>query len=501
MPLSSRSTFERALLDAVLDAAVDGIVMIDAEGRIQSFNAAAERIFGYARDEVLGANVAMLAAEPHRGRHDSYIRSYLETGQGRIIGVGRRRLTARHKDGSEFPIELGVSDARFGESQLFVGLIRDLSEAVAQETRLANARAELQAVADTLVDAFITIDAKGAIASVNRAAEQMFGYDAEEMIGRNVAMLMPDTTAREHDGYIARYEATGRKRIIGAARPEKARRQDGSEFRIELAVSEMKVSGERMFVGVVRDITERVEQEATRDALIADLQASNSELDEFAYITSHDLKEPLRGLANNARFLVEDHGEAVPEDARKRLARMQALCERMEKLIDSLLYFSRLGRQELAVVDADLNAVVAEVAELLGPYFEEHGAELRVVTPLPVVRCDQQRVAEVFRNLIVNAVKYNRSERKLIEIGAVRRGAGAHELYVKDNGVGIAKEFHDEVFKIFRRLNPEDREGEGTGSGLTFVQKIVERHAGRIWIESEAGSGSTFHFTLERAPQ
>jgi PAS domain S-box-containing protein len=499
MPLSNRSTFERTLLEAVLDAAVDGIIMIDAAGRIQSFNSAAERIFGYSRDEVLGANVAMLAAEPHRGRHDSYIRSYLETGQGRIIGVGRRRLTARRKDGSEFPMELGVSDARFGESQLFVGLIRDLSEEAAQETRLADALAQLQAIADTLVDAFITIDGRGTIASVNRAAEQMFGYGADEMVGRNVSMLMPEATARAHDDYIARYEATGRKRIIGATRPEKARRKDGGEFRIELAVSEMKLSGERMFVGVVRDVTERVEHELMRDELIADLQSSNDELDEFAYITSHDLKEPLRGLANNARFLLEDHGEAVPEEARKRLARMQQLCERMEKLINSLLYYSRLGRQEMAIVDADLGEVVRETVELLGSYLEEHGAEVQIAAALPVIRCDRQRVAEVFHNLIVNGVKYNRSPRKVIEIGA-RRNGGVNELYVKDNGVGIAPEFHGEVFKIFRQLNAEDRDGEGTGSGLTFVQKIVERHAGRIWLESRPGSGATFYFTLEKAP-
>jgi PAS domain S-box-containing protein len=499
MPLSSRSTFEHTLLEAVLDAAVDGIVMIDAGGRIQSFNSAAERIFGYARDEVLGANVAMLAAEPHRGRHDSYIRSYLDTGQGRIIGVGRRRLTARRKDGSEFPMELGVSDARLGASQLFVGLIRDLSEEAAQETRLADALAQLHAVADTLVDAFITIDAKATIASVNRAAEQMFGYAADEMVGRNVSMLMPEATARAHDGYIARYEATGRKRIIGATRPEKARRKDGSEFRIELAVTEMKVSGARMFVGVVRDITERIEHELMRDELIAGLQTSNSELDEFAYITSHDLKEPLRGLANNARFLIEDHGASVPDDAKKRLARMQQLCERMEKLINSLLYFSRLGRQELAIVDADLGEVVRETVALLEPYLEEHGGEVRVATPLPTIRCDRQKVAEVFHNLIVNGIKYNGSARKVIEIGA-RRNAGVHELYVKDNGVGIAEEFHGEVFKIFRQLNAEDRDGHGTGSGLTFVQKIIERHAGRIWIESRPGAGATFQFTLEKAP-
>jgi PAS domain S-box-containing protein len=499
VPLRHASAFDRTVLEAVLDAAVDGIVMIDAAGRIQSFNAAAERIFGYDREEVLGANVAMLAAEPHRSVHDGYIKSYLATGQGRIIGVGRRRLIARRKDGSEFPMELGVSDARLDEKQLFVGLIRDLSEEVAKETALANALAQLQAVADVLVDAFITIDAKGTVASFNRAAEQMFGYAADEVIGRNVAMLTPERIAREHDGYIARYETTGRKRIIGATRPESARRKDGTEFPIELAVTEMRISAERMFVGVVRDVSTRVENEALRDELIGDLQASNAELDEFAYITSHDLKEPLRGLANNARFLIEDHGGAVPEDARKRLARIQMLCERMEKLIDSLLYFSRLGRQELAIVDADLGEVVREVVELLGPYLEDERAEVRLISKLPVMRCDRQRVAEVFRNLIVNAVKHNRSERKLIEIGARQGEGGARSIFVKDNGVGIAPEFHDEVFKIFRQLNASDRDGEGTGSGLTFVQKIVERHAGRIWIDSRPGEGATFHFTLEKS--
>ncbi|MCB9947156.1 MAG: PAS domain S-box protein [Rhodospirillaceae bacterium] len=492
----AKAALDGALLESALDAAIDGIVMMDDEGRIVLFNSAAERMFGYRRDEVEGASVAILATEPHRSSHDRYLHGYLDTGLGRIIGVGGRRLPARRKDGSEFQIELGVSEARLGGRRVFLGMIRDISHAAAHQTALADVMAQLQAVADTLVDGFITIDAKGTVAYVNRAVEQMFGYPAVEILGRNVSMLMPEQTARAHDGYIARYRSTGQRRIIGAARPVVARRKDGSTFPMELAVSETQVSGQRMFAGVLRDVSDRVAQEAMRERLLAELQASNRELDDFAYIASHDLKEPLRGVANQARFLMEDHGDQLPQEGLRRLVRMQALCGRMESLINSLLSYARLGRQDLAFGETDLAGVIAELRQLLGPYLEDHGARLEVVTPLPTLSCDRWRVSELLQNLIVNGVKYNRSDRKLIQVGCTADAADGYRFFVRDNGIGIDPRFHRDVFKIFKRLDSDPGDG-GTGSGLTFAQRIVERHGGRIWIESAPGAGTTVHFTLQ----
>jgi signal transduction histidine kinase len=233
------------------------------------------------------------------------------------------------------------------------------------------------------------------------------------------------------------------------------------------------------------------------------LERSNKELDDFAYIASHDLKEPLRGIHNHARFLMEDNEGKLDPDSSKRVDRLIYLSQRMERLVNDLLYFSRLGRQDLAVQSTDLNAVVHDIEGTLETFLEERGAKIRMPAPLPTVRCDKTRVTELLRNLVTNGIKYNESPEKVVEIGysperPARDGTLArHVFWVRDNGLGIAPEFHEDVFRIFKRLqSAKDGAQEGTGVGLTFVKKIVERHGGTLWIESALGAGSVFCFTL-----
>ena len=237
------------------------------------------------------------------------------------------------------------------------------------------------------------------------------------------------------------------------------------------------------------------------------LERSNQELDDFAYIASHDLKEPLRGLFNHASFLLEDYQGKLDEDGVRRLKRLSQLSQRMERLVNDLLYFSRLGRADLAVQETDLNGVIAEIRLMMEAMLTERHARIIVPRPLPRIVCDKPRVTEVFRNLITNAVKYNDKAKRTVEVG-FREAVNTHDgpewnvFYVRDNGVGIEAEFYDEIFRIFKRLNntPDGQEA-GTGVGLTFVKKIVERHGGRIWLESVPGNGTTFYFNLNCARQ
>jgi light-regulated signal transduction histidine kinase (bacteriophytochrome) len=269
--------------------------------------------------------------------------------------------------------------------------------------------------------------------------------------------------------------------------------------------------GEKEFVGVLRDLTVRKKQEESlRDTLgrlaayAADLERSNQELDDFAYIASHDLKEPLRGIHNHSRFLLEDYEDRLDQDGKRRLDRLVHLSQRMEKLVNDLLYFSRIGRFDLAVRPTDIAAVVGDVITTLEQFIEERHAKVVVVGDLPDVFCDTVRVTEVFRNLVVNAVKYNDRTEKIVEIGWLptrtdeSQKARRHVYFVRDNGKGIAPEFYEDIFKMFKRLERSD-DDSGTGAGLTFVRKIVQRHGGHIWLESEPGSGTTFYFTLAPA--
>ncbi len=227
-----------------------------------------------------------------------------------------------------------------------------------------------------------------------------------------------------------------------------------------------------------------------------ELDQSNKELDDFAYIASHDLKEPLRGIHNYSSFLLEDYAGKLDEDGRSKLETLMRLTRRMETLIDSLLQFSRLGRVDLATDQVELDEIVAEILDSLAISLQEDNVTVRVPRPLPAVRADRVRVGEIFYNLIVNAMKYNDKAEKWIEVGW-RGGAGPPVFYVRDNGIGIPEKHQDSVFRIFKRLHGRDKFGGGTGAGLTIVKKIVERHHGRIWIESSAGEGTTFYFTLQ----
>jgi signal transduction histidine kinase len=246
------------------------------------------------------------------------------------------------------------------------------------------------------------------------------------------------------------------------------------------------------------DLEHRV-QDRTRDLETAnlELQQSNRDLDDFAYIASHDLKEPLRGIHNYSMFLLEDYQDKLDGDGRAKLETLMRLTRRMEVLIDSLLQFSRLGRVDLTIDDVDLNETVAEVLDSLDVNLKAEGAEVLVPRPLPTVRCDRVLAGEVFHNLIVNAVKYNDKERKRVEIGCLD-GAEPPVFYVRDNGIGIQEKHFDSIFRIFKRLHSREKFGGGTGAGLTIVKKIVERHGGRIRVESTPGSGATFYFTLAK---
>jgi PAS domain S-box-containing protein len=254
--VDSRRAQAEARAEAILEAAVDGVVVIDERGIVQSFSRAAERTFGYRADEVVGRNVNLLMPEPYRGEHDSYIRNYLATGRAKVIGSGRE-VTGLRKDGSTFPMDLAVGESRFAGRRLFAGFVRDITRRKETEQRLRESETRNRAILEAAVDGIITIGEDGIIHSANSAAERIFGYRTAEIVGRNVSMLMPDPDRSAHDRYLRNYLTTGRAKIIGIGREVTGLRKDGSTFPMDLAVGESVVDGHRIFAGMVRDITDR----------------------------------------------------------------------------------------------------------------------------------------------------------------------------------------------------------------------------------------------------
>jgi chemotaxis family two-component system sensor kinase Cph1 len=242
--------------------------------------------------------------------------------------------------------------------------------------------------------------------------------------------------------------------------------------------------------------------------LNAELERSNDELDSFAYVASHDLKEPLRGIHNYSLFLLEDYGEQLDADGVQKLQTLVRLSQRMEGLIEGLLQLSRLGRQELLLTEVDTNELVAEVLDLLQPRLEQTNTSIVVEGPLPTLLADRVRLEEVFNNLFTNAIKYSDQATKTVVVGLAPAGTATlgqlantsdyHVFYVQDFGIGIDPKHHDNIFKLFKRLHAQEKYGGGTGAGLAIAKKMVEKHGGRLWVESSLGHGATFYFALPK---
>jgi two-component system, chemotaxis family, sensor kinase Cph1 len=240
--------------------------------------------------------------------------------------------------------------------------------------------------------------------------------------------------------------------------------------------------------------------------LNADLARSNEELDAFAYVASHDLKEPLRGIHKYAHQLMET--ASSDEEEKRKLDGLMRLTLRMDSLLDSLLHFSRVGREELTLENVDLNEVVSDAIEMIGSRVGEGQTDIVVPRMLPTVTSDRVRVREVLVNLLSNALKYSDKAIKRVEVGYVEADAsrlrigfpdateGQTVFFVRDNGIGIAPRHFDQIFKMFKRLHGREEYGGGTGAGLTIVRKLIERHRGQVWLDSVSGEGSTFYFTL-----
>lgn len=357
---------------------------------------------------------------------------------------------------------------------------------------------QLRSILENTVDGILVINEEATVQSYNLACEKLFGYEASEVLGHNIKMLMPQHYSMHHDQYIANYLYTNEPKIIGIGREVSGQRKDGSVFPMWLSIGEVLEGQKRYFVGIVRDITEQKNHEDQEQKYTRALEKSNRALDDFVYLISHDLKEPVRGIYSYSQFMWEDYHEQLDQDGLSKLESLMKMSRRMNDLIDSLLYFSRINKTELCYGEADTQETINNVLEMLETYLKDHEAKIIIDGKLPVITCDQVRLGEIFHNLIVNGIKYNDKMNKEIHIGVCSHESAPDNItfYVKDNGIGIPEKHNESVFKMFKRLHGRDAYGGGTGAGLAIVKQIVTQLGGRIWIESTVREGSTFFFTL-----
>ncbi len=477
-------------LRAILDTAVDAIITIDERGIVENANLAVERLFGYPPAELLGRNVSILMPSPHREQHDEYLARYIRTGEARVIGVGRE-LEGLRRDGTTFPIELALSEVQADGRRRFTGIVRDITARRQAEQALRESQARIEAILEAAVDGIITIDERGIVESANPAIERLFGYAPADLIGRNVSILMPSPHRERHDEYIARYIRTGEARVIGIGRELEGLRRDTTTFPMELALSEVRVGGRRLFTGIVRDITVRKQAEEA-------LRRADALKDEFLANTSHELRTPLHGIIGIGQSILDGAAGPLTEDQRRNLAMIVASGRRLGNLVNDLLDFSKLRHEkiELDCRPTDLCALADLVLTVSRALVGKRPLRLfnRISPQVPLVEADEDRVQQILFNLVGNAVKFTPA-------GAVEVSAQAVdewlEVTVADTGPGISRERFASIFESFSQGNGSTvREHGGTGLGLAITRQLVELHGGTIGVESDLGAGARFTFRL-----
>lgn len=362
-----------------------------------------------------------------------------------------------------------------------------------EKKRLAEEHFRL--VVESAPNALIMSDNTGTITLINKQAEIMFGYEREDFIGKKIELLVPNKFTPNHDKNRDSYHASPKAKYFGAGRDLYAVRSNGEEFPVEIGLNPIRTEdGRTSVLASIIDITERKKQEAIINKHVIELKLKNQEMEQFNYIASHDLQEPLRTVSNYIMLLNEDYEDHITDEIKMHLDTMDDAIKRMSLLVRSLLDFGRLGRDK-KLVKSDCNEIVENVLKDLSNLISETNAKIKIEGLLPVTNIYETEFRQLFQNLINNAIKFRKPDISAeITVGCTKK-SGYYEFYVTDNGIGIKEKHTNKIFQIFQRLN-KNSEYEGHGIGLANCRKIAEMHGGKIWVESVPGEGSTFKFTI-----
>jgi PAS domain S-box-containing protein len=479
----------------LFQAATEGILILDAEtGQINDVNPCLSEMMCFSHAELVETPIWELGAfkdvESNKAKFE----------QLRARGYSREEsFPLETRDGRKLIVEF-VSDVYLaGDLRAIQCNVHDVTE----HRRAGETAVRLAAIVNSSEDAIIGKTLDGIITSWNPGAEKMFGYSAEEAIGQSVLMLFPPDSAHEEKEIRWRMSRGERVEQFETVRVGK----DGKEIDVSITLSHI-VDHDGKPIGlskIARNITERkraenevyrlnAELEQRVIERTAQLEAANRELESFSYSVSHDLRAPLRAIDGFSQAVQEDFGPQLPEEAQRFLKTIREGAQRMGVLIDDLLTFSRLSRLPLARSAVDTNELVAALVREMNPPDSDSHAEIEV-KDLPQSNADPSLLKQVWINLLSNALKYTRHRQGArIEIGAEGR-SGATAWFVRDNGTGFDMRYVDKLFGVFQRLHRAD-EYEGTGVGLAIVQRVVQRHGGRVWADAAPDRGATFFFTL-----
>lgn len=480
-------------LSALMNAAVDAIVLIGERGEITRFSGSAERLFGYTSTEVIGRNVNCLMPEPYRSNHDSYLHRYQHTGEPRIIGIGREVL-AQRKDGSTFPIDLTVGEFRHGEEHGFVGILRDITERKLQNERLQRSHEELRLIFENAPAAILITDLRGMIINVNRSCCTLLGYSREELLSmRHSDLVHPDDRAAEIQDLLA-LEMAGES----LSRELRYARKNGDILYTlhYAAVARDQAHAPQIMICEIEDRSALFE--ATREA--RDLRnrlthvARLGTLGEMVSSIAHEVNQPLTAIANYAsacRRLLNS-GQAQPAALASTLEKISAQAERAGQVIRSLR--ALLRKRDAVKEPLDCDQLVREVSRLTEFDMRQSGVRLilKLAGNLPLTSGDGVQIQQVILNLIRNSLEAMQENNQSGTIDIVTSTqSGWIEILIADNGPGLDPSVAERLFEPFFTTKPE-----GLGLGLSICKSIISAHSGELTFENNDKGGANFRMRL-----
>lgn len=466
----------RQVLAAVLDASDDAVIATDAAGVVFTWNRGAERIYGYAAPEVVGRSIVDLM--PHDRLDERHaVLDRLATG----TRMDPHETVHLAKGGHRVQVLLTVAPIHDGAGGIAgaVAVARDVTTERRAERSSRSSEARARAIVDAAVDGIILIDRRGSVESVNPATERLFGYRADEIVGRNVSMLMPAPHASQHDHYLRRYLATGERHIIGIGREVTGRRKDGTAFPMHLSVAELTIEGETKFTGIVRDLTDRV-------ALEAKLREESGlvRLGELAAVLAHEVKNPLAAVSGAIQVLSERlAGEEDREIAHEVLRRLDAL----SAMMGDLLLYARPPQPKLAPVE--VGGLVESLITFMRLDQEWRDVDVRIAGRATAVLADAELLKVALQNLLLNAVQAMNGRGRLA-VRLEELGGFVH-IDIGDSGPGIPADVRSRLFTPFFTTK-----ARGTGLGLATVRRIADAHGGTVGIVASDSAGTTVRLTL-----
>ncbi len=469
----------------MVEASSNALLLINSQGQIVYLNCFAEKLLKYSKNELIGRDFKIIIPERFEDRYLKLLNDYFEKPVAAQIGRDKELFGVRNGN-EEFPVEVDLNPIVTVDGILVLVSITDITDQ-------KKANEQFRLVVESAPNAIILVSENGEISLVNKQTENLFGYARGELIGEKIEILLPTKLKESHPHLRNMFFKTPQSRSMGAGRDLYARRKDGSEIPIEIGLNPIEMSnGKQVLVSLI-DISERKKIENAFHLHAKKIEEKNNELEQFTYIASHDLQEPLNTMISFIDLLGDDADNPLTEDQKQSFQFIQSASYRMKNLIKGLLDYSRLGKKsESRKISTRL--LVESVCSDLDFLIKKSNAKVNF-DELPTLEVYDIELRLLFQNLISNAIKFVAPGVEPEVAISAKKKKGIWTFSIKDNGIGIDPKYNEKIFIIFQRLHERDKY-VGTGIGLAHCRKIVELHNGDIWVDSEVGKGSTFNFTI-----